>query len=279
MQSIVSGYPSISHFVIIVHLSKHRAAPDGVQEGSMHMARYGRSTQDPKVTLVRAHSYLTDNAIIDDYGPKIGAHGVAVYHALNRFADRQTGICWPKIKTIGARILLSESSVKRALHTLKTVGLITIDPRWSDDGDRTSNLFTLIPLATVAKRQQAAADAAASPAAPATEGGGVSANPPPVSAGGEVGSAGPHHAEQDTGNKNSSDTSPDPQEPNPQNAKQETTRDAVSGEKTQRQRTCPHPAEEIHRFADEITICFQCFALLDNFMKSELPCHDNVVAA
>ena len=105
------------------------------------MARHGYSARDPKVTLVRAHSYLTDNAIIDEYGPKIGAHGVAVYHALNRFADRQTGICWPKIKTIGARILLSESSVKRSLQTLKVVGLITIDPRWSEDGDRTSNLF------------------------------------------------------------------------------------------------------------------------------------------
>ena len=71
------------------------------------MAYHRFGSRDPKVKLVRAHSYLTDNAIIDDFGPKIGAHGVAVYHALNRFADRQTGECWPKIKKIGAKLRLS----------------------------------------------------------------------------------------------------------------------------------------------------------------------------
>ena len=206
------------------------------------MARYGRNARDPKVTLVRAHSYLTDNAIIDDYGPKIGAHGVAVYHALNRFADRQTGVCWPKIKTIGARLLLSESSVKRALHTLKAVGLITIDPRWSDDGDPTSNLFTLIPLATVAKRQQVSAEVAASLDAPLTEGGGVTENPPGVTDIGEVGPEGTHHAEQDTMNKISSDVSDETETPKTENP-------------------CPHPDIEVSHFAG-LTICYHCWRIL-----------------
>jgi hypothetical protein len=207
----------------------------------MHMARYGRNSRDPHVTLVRPHSYLTDNAIIDDYGPKIGAHGVAVYHALNRFADRQTGICWPKIKTIGARILLSESSVKRALHTLKKVGLITIDPRWSDDGDRTSNLFTLIPLATVAKRQQASADVDTVPAAPSMEGGGFSEDPPPITDAGDVGSAGTL-SEQDPENKISSDGF--------DGTENATTRNG-----------CSHPANEVSHFAG-MTICYHCWSLL-----------------
>ena len=138
------------------------------------MARHQHSSRDPKVTLVRAHAYLTDNAIMDDYGRTIGAHGVAVYHALNRFADRQTGVCWPKMKTIGANILLSESSVKRALHLLKTVGLITIDPRWDTDRDQTSNRYTLIPLATVANHHQ---ETAAVPAANGADGGGSSRDP------------------------------------------------------------------------------------------------------
>jgi GntR family transcriptional regulator len=207
----------------------------------MHMARYGRNSRDPRVTLVRAHSYLTDNAIIDEYGPKIGAYGLAVYHALNRFADRQTGICWPKIKTIGARILLSESSVKRALHTLKKVGLITIDPRWSDDGDRTSNLFTLIPLATIAKREQAAADIEISPPAQTMDGGGFSADPPPITETGEVGSAGTL-SEQEPENKISSHES--------DGTENATTRN-----------TCSHPANEVSRFAG-MTICYHCWSLL-----------------
>ena len=207
------------------------------------MARHGYSARDPKVTLVRAHSYLTDNAIIDEYGPKIGAHGVAVYHALNRFADRQTGICWPKIKTIGARILLSESSVKRSLQTLKAVGLITIDPRWSDDGDRTSNLFTLIPLATVAKRQQAAAEVVESPAAPVTDGGGISENPPPIMDAGEVGPKQTlSESEQSPENKNTSSSSDD------EKMVEHTT-------------PCPHPDPEVSHFAG-LTICYHCWSVL-----------------
>jgi predicted transcriptional regulator len=214
--------------------------------------RYG--SRDPKVKLVRAHSYLTDNAIIDDFGPKIGAHGVAVYHALNRFADRQTGECWPKIKKIGAKLLLSESSVKRALHVLKAVGLITIDPRWSEDGGRISNLYTLIPVAMVAERQQ---EAARTPIEAVCDGGGSTVNPPPLTSAAEVGSAGTL-SEQDSLNNISPSI--------------------ADAEKTPRQRTCVHPTDDIHHVAEGIVICFQCFSLLANNAKSEEPCHDNVTA-
>ena len=197
--------------------------------------RYG--SRDPKVKLVRAHSYLTDNAIIDDFGPKIGALGVAVYHALNRFADRQTGECWPKIKKIGAKLLLSESSVKRALHVLKAVGLITIDPRWSEDGDRTSNLYTLIPIATVSQRQH---EAARAPVEAVCDGGGSTGNPPPLTSAAEVGSAGTL-SEQDSLNNTSS-------------ALADTT-------KTTRTATCTHPAPEVSRF-DGMTICHHCWSIL-----------------
>ena len=198
--------------------------------------RYG--SRDPKVKLVRAHSYLTDNAIIDDFGPKIGAHGVAVYHALNRFADRQTGECWPKIKKIGAKLRLSESSVKRTLHVLKAVGLITIEPRWSEDGDRTSNLYTLIPVARVAERHQ---EGTRTPDETVGDGGGSTGNPPPLAGETEVGSAGTL-SEQDSLNK----TSP-------------SIADAV---KTTRIRTCIHPTWEVSRF-DGISICHHCWSILE----------------
>jgi predicted transcriptional regulator len=205
----------------------------------MDMAYHRYGSRDPKVKLVRAHSYLTDNAIIDDFGPKIGAHGVAVYHALNRFADRQTGECWPKIKKIGAKLRLSESSVKRTLHVLKAVGLITIDPRWSEDGDRTSNLYTLIPVAMVAERQQ---EAARTLVEAMCDGGGSTVNPPPPAGETEVGSAGTL-SEQDSLNNIS---------PN-----------IADAEKTNRSNnTCTHPAPEVSRF-DGITICHHCWSILE----------------
>ena len=203
------------------------------------MAYHRFGSRDPKVKLVRAHSYLTDNAIIDDFGPKIGAHGVAVYHALNRFADRQTGECWPKIKKIGAKILLSESSVKRALHVLKAVGLITIDPRWSEDGDRTSNLYTLIPVATVSHRHQ---EAAVTPVEKACDGGGSTVNPPPLTGAAEVGSAGTL-SEQDSLNNSA-----------PSIADAEKTTRTTS--------TCTHPASEVSRF-DGMSICHHCWSILE----------------
>jgi hypothetical protein len=52
----------------------------------------------------RPHTYRVDNIIIDDYGEKIGAIGVAIYNVLARFADRQTGICYPSIGTIAKKL-------------------------------------------------------------------------------------------------------------------------------------------------------------------------------
>jgi hypothetical protein len=70
-----------------------------------------------------------------------------------------------------------------------------------------------------------------------------------------------------------------PEPTDPQNQQSATTNDATALGKTVRQQTCPHPESEVHRFSDGITICFHCFALLGNDVKSEGPCHDIVVAA
>lgn len=223
------------------------------------MAYHRFGSRDPKVKLVRAHSYLTDNAIIDDFGPKIGAHGVAVYHALNRFADRQTGECWPKIKKIGAKLRLSESSVKRALHVLKAVGLITIDSRWSEDGDRTSNLYTLIPVAKVAHRHPEGTN---TPVEKACDGGGSTVNPPPLTGAPEVGSAGTL-SEQDSLNKSAPSI--------------------ADAEKTLRTNTtCTHPVSEVSRF-DGISICHHCWTFLGEQLSTRAlpetpPQHEEMMA-
>ena len=54
------------------------------------------------------------------------------------------GLCWPAIKTIGAELGLSRSTVKRALDDLCKAGLLQKDPRWRENGSYTSNLYRLL---------------------------------------------------------------------------------------------------------------------------------------
>jgi len=96
-----------------------------------------------QVIPLRPHTFRLDNIIIDDYAAEIGALGVAVYTVLQRYADRTTGQCWPSVATIARLLRLSKNCVKKYLHRLARLGLITIAPRVTADGDHTSNLYTV----------------------------------------------------------------------------------------------------------------------------------------
>jgi hypothetical protein len=213
------------------------------------------------IVLKRAHFFSIDNDIIDVHAKTIGAIGIAIYTVLARYANRRTGECWPTIPRIARMLDLGRSTVKRYLHRLQKAGLISIEERWDEEGDRTSNRYTLLapdPEA-VAKRQEQPESSAV--LAAATKGGGSATDLPSVPCDALGGST----------------TTPEPTDP--QNQKSATTNDAAALGKTVRQQTCPHPESEVHRFSDGITICFHCFALLSNDVNSEGPCHDNVVAA
>lgn len=82
----------------------------------------------------RPHTFRIDNILIDEYGEKIGAIGVAIYNALARFADRQTGICYPCIGTIAKKLKLGRTTVKKYLRILLNHGLIAISARLSEEG-------------------------------------------------------------------------------------------------------------------------------------------------
>jgi helix-turn-helix protein len=96
-----------------------------------------------RVLPLRPHSFRLDNCIIDEYAEDIGAIGVAVYATLARYADRASGECWPKVKTIADKLHLSPNCVKKYLHQLASLGLISIAFRYTDKGDHTSNRYTL----------------------------------------------------------------------------------------------------------------------------------------
>ncbi|WP_313180839.1 helix-turn-helix domain-containing protein [Lacrimispora sp.] len=51
--------------------------------------------------------------------------------------------CWPAIKTISSDLQLSRSTVKRALNDLVKARLIEKEPRYRENGSKTSNRFIL----------------------------------------------------------------------------------------------------------------------------------------
>jgi len=117
-----------------------------------------------QVLPLRPHTFRLDNGIIDTYAAEMGAIGVAVYAVLQRYADRTTGQCWPRVSTMAATLNLSTRCVQKYLRHLARLGLIDIAPRYTADGDPTSNLYTVHdPTQTEAlhrRRQQGGASRA-----------------------------------------------------------------------------------------------------------------------
>jgi len=96
-----------------------------------------------QVIPLRPHTFRLDNTIIDDYAAEMGAIGLAIYAVLQRYADRTTGQCWPSVATIARLLRLSKNCVKKYLHQLTQLGLISRAPRYTPEGDPTSNLYTV----------------------------------------------------------------------------------------------------------------------------------------
>jgi Helix-turn-helix domain len=223
----------------------------------------------------RPNTYRIDNIIVDDYGEKIGAIGVAIYNVLARHADRQTGNCYPSIRLIAKKLALGRTTVKKYLRILLNYSLIAISSRLSDEGDPTSNLYMLLdpsPEQVALRRRKLEAlltpqygtfklDEGRSPDDPPP---GLSATDPQSGA--------------------------DPEQSSSLNKKQRTITDVdLSADRqdfyasknqsplscshsqsfapTEKQKTCPHPPSEIVFLRDNITICNHCYGLLDENLK------------
>jgi len=108
-----------------------------------------------QVIPLRPQTFCLDNCIIDDNAAEMGAIGVAAYAVVQRYADRTTGQCWPSVSTMAATLSLSKKCVTKYLHHLARLGLIDIAPRYTADGDPTSNLYTVHdPTQTEALRRR-----------------------------------------------------------------------------------------------------------------------------
>lgn len=86
--------------------------------------------------------YSIQNDVLDDFGAAIGPYGIALYSALCRFASRD-GTTFPTMQKLADVTGMSKSAVKKYLAVLSEVGLIEIEERYSDAGDRDSNLYTI----------------------------------------------------------------------------------------------------------------------------------------
>ena len=74
----------------------------------------------------------------------ISAHAVKLYCVLARYADKDTGDCFPSRNTIAEKAGFSERTISKATAELVLIGALIVKRRFSDDGGYMSNLYTVI---------------------------------------------------------------------------------------------------------------------------------------
>jgi DNA-binding MarR family transcriptional regulator len=107
--------------------------------------------QTSRGVRTKGHSgwFWANNALVDDYGPIIGALGIAVYTVLARFTDYTDQSCYPSYQTIAQRLNLSRREVIAIVDQLEAYGLIRREPRMDEAGDAQSNRYTLLRVEPV----------------------------------------------------------------------------------------------------------------------------------
>ncbi len=97
----------------------------------------------------RTNWFWIDNEIVDRFGPQIGAHGLAIYAILARFANNKTRTAFPAGPTLAALSGLSRSTVLGAIKCLESTQppLITVQV----GGGRSANTYILNDLALAAR--------------------------------------------------------------------------------------------------------------------------------
>lgn len=101
-----------------------------------------------KIRDARTQDYWSaDNVIIDVYGPKIGMAGLAVYACLCRCANFTSEQSFPAKKTLMEWCSVkTEGPINRGIEALVKAGLLSIEPRFRENGSQTSNLYTLLAV-------------------------------------------------------------------------------------------------------------------------------------
>jgi hypothetical protein len=194
----------------------------------------------------RPNTYRVDNILIDEYAQRIGPIGVAVYNAVARYADRDSGRCRIGIPKLSKKLNLSRTSVKKYLHLLFAEGLIAIIPQYLQQGGQTSNHYLLLDITPEGRaRRHAQLSSLLRNTDEHPDLGGSPRDRPPAQ----------------NGHLATPGRSPD--DPIQQSFSQDILPRAPEDELPAIQRTCSHPDREVARLSDGITICNRCYKLLD----------------
>lgn len=96
-------------------------------------------TSNDEVMSDMTYFMMTGTAFLE--AGRLGVYAIAVLSALAYHANLKDSTAFPSIKTIAKEIGCSERKVQETVKALHEAGLITIKPRFTQDGDRTSNLY------------------------------------------------------------------------------------------------------------------------------------------
>ena len=192
-----------------------------------------------------------ENEIIEEYTPRIGLAGLGVLVMIRSYLNQKTGRCDPSYKTLAKKAGVDRSTIIRYVKKLKAFNLIDPELRFKEDGSYASNQYHFSPAA-----EQPTAKTPVKPGNPVNQdtsdkGGGTDA-PPVVTR--------CHHP----GGKFA--TTPGAALPPEQSSllnKTDRTSPDNAFAPTEKQKTCPHPVDEIAHLSENIIICNHCFALLD----------------
>lgn len=89
----------------------------------------------------KAGWFRIDDELIEVYGPEIGVHGIAVYAALCKHADKEES-SHPGLRLLCEKLKIGRAKLLKTLAKLEAVGLISIEP-----GDRNNvNVYTLLDV-------------------------------------------------------------------------------------------------------------------------------------
>jgi hypothetical protein len=194
----------------------------------------------------RPNTYRLDNILIDAYANRIGPIGVAVYNVIARHADRDSGRCRIGIQKISQKLNISRTSAKKYIHLLFAEGLIAIIPQYLQQGGQTANHYLLLDITPEGRaRRHAQLSSLLRNTDEHPDIGGSPRDRPPAQ----------------TDHLATAARSPD--DPIQQSFYQNILPIAPEDDLPPIQRTCPHPAREVIRLSDGITICNRCFKLLD----------------
>jgi len=73
----------------------------------------------------------------------LGPYPTVVYGVLRDYADMRSNECWPSHRSIAERAGISTAAVKTALSVLREEGWVSWQPRVSESGAQSSNVYTI----------------------------------------------------------------------------------------------------------------------------------------